>query len=155
MNNEVSRILGTEVQTSLHTVYTRASSKRSSRTRTRKNSTGCTILQIISTYSEMIWIHASLSAPKFSISDALLMLNGPPRSPALSASSSTDDSNSKMPATPGASGDEELPLPTPRLRPKRICIRPLCITKTRSIVCTDGDKVVDITDIHDEEDEHD
>ncbi|KIK35453.1 hypothetical protein CY34DRAFT_812144 [Suillus luteus UH-Slu-Lm8-n1] len=47
----------------------------------------------------MTWTHASLFAYRFSIDDDLLtMLNDPPRSPALSASSSTDDSNSEMPA---------------------------------------------------------
>ncbi|KAG2749019.1 hypothetical protein P692DRAFT_20536834 [Suillus brevipes Sb2] len=105
----------------------------------------------------MTWTLALLSAFKFSIDDALLMLNDPPRSPSLSASSFTDDSNFEMPATPlaGASYDEELPLPTPHLRPKRISIRPLCIAKTRAIVCADSDEVVEITDAHDEEDEHD
>ncbi|KAG1721562.1 hypothetical protein EDB19DRAFT_505246 [Suillus lakei] len=62
----------------------------------------------------------TLSAFAFSIDDNLLMLNDAPRSPALSASSSTDDcdSSGEMPPTPGASDDEdicELRLPSPRL----------------------------------------
>ncbi|KAG1767678.1 hypothetical protein EDD22DRAFT_875152 [Suillus occidentalis] len=139
----------------MNTIFTRASLKRSTRTRTRtrKNSAG---LHIIPECSENdLDSRVTLSAFNFSIDNALLMLNDPPRSPALSASSSTDDSNSEMPATPGASDDEELPLPTPRLRPKRVSIRPLCITKTRSIVCTDSDKITKITDSHLEEDEYD
>ncbi|KIK35451.1 hypothetical protein CY34DRAFT_812139 [Suillus luteus UH-Slu-Lm8-n1] len=141
----------------MNTIFTRASLKRSARTRTRKNSTGCsTTLQIIPECSENdLDSRVTLSAYKFSIDDALLMLNDPPRSPALSASSSTDDSNSEMPATPGASDDEELPLPTPRLRPKRISIRPLCITKTRSVVCADDEELAESTNVYNEEDEYD
>ncbi|KAG2133293.1 hypothetical protein DEU56DRAFT_810812 [Suillus clintonianus] len=187
-------------------VFARASLKRTSRTRTRKNSisipsdAGCPLshsthtrplpLQIIPELSENDFefdstplsvpqpdVHlrpsprVTLSAFAFSIDDALLMLNEEPRSPALSASSSTDDSNTsgEMPATPGVSDDEdicELRLPSPRLRPKRITIRPLCITKTRSIVCADEDDVAEViekdTDAHsliegheEQEDEYD
>ncbi|OAX38751.1 hypothetical protein K503DRAFT_137682 [Rhizopogon vinicolor AM-OR11-026] len=93
----------------------------------------------------------TLSAFSFSIDDALLMFNDEPRSPALSASSSTEGSNfsEELPSTPGASDDEdfcELRLPSPRLRPHHIEIRPLCITKTRSIVCADDENVDDIID---------
>ncbi|KAG2140817.1 hypothetical protein BD769DRAFT_1428826 [Suillus cothurnatus] len=152
----------------MNTLFTRASLKRSSRTRTRKNSisdAGCpppscshsSILQIIPECSENDFDSSprvTLSAFTFSIDDALLMLNDAPRSPALSASSSTDDGHFEMPSTPGTSDDEDfadLPLPTPRLRPKRVSIRPLCITKTRSIV----EDVPEITDAHEEEDEYD
>ncbi|KAG1863138.1 hypothetical protein F4604DRAFT_1957324 [Suillus subluteus] len=148
----------------MNTLFARASLKRSSRTRTRKNSVsdaGCppscsnsTVLQIIPECSENDSPRVTLSAFTFSIDDALVMLNDAPRSPALSASSSTDDGNSEMLATPGASDDDDfadLPLPTPRLRPKRISIRPLCITKTRSIV----EDVSEIIDAHEEEDEYD
>ncbi|KAG1878438.1 hypothetical protein C8R48DRAFT_687028 [Suillus tomentosus] len=133
----------------MNILFNRASLKRSSRTRTRKPSdAGCpSTLEII---PECLEIHndsrLTLSEFPFSIDDALLMLNDTPRSPTLSASSSTDDS---MPATPCASDDEDLPLPTPRLTPKRITIRPLCITKTRSIVCED------VTGPPEEEDEYD
>ncbi|OJA10289.1 hypothetical protein AZE42_04999, partial [Rhizopogon vesiculosus] len=93
----------------------------------------------------------TLSAFSFSIDDALLMFNDEPRSPALSASSSTEgsDFSEELPSTPGASDDEdfcELRLPSPRLRPHRIEIRPLCITKTRSIVCADDENFDDIID---------
>ncbi|KAJ8582158.1 hypothetical protein M405DRAFT_580312 [Rhizopogon salebrosus TDB-379] len=89
----------------------------------------------------------TLSAFQFSIDDALLMLNDEPRSPTLSASSSTEGSNfsEELPSTPGASDDEdfyELRLPTPRLRPHRIDIRPLCITKSRSIA--EDENVADV-----------
>ncbi|KAG2340278.1 hypothetical protein BDR05DRAFT_991615 [Suillus weaverae] len=117
----------------------RASLKRSSRTRTRKNDAGTQPLQVIQECSETD-SRVTLSAFQFSIDDALLMLA--PRSPALSASESSNDS--EMPVTPD---DEDLPLPTPRLRPKHITIRPLCITKSRSIA--------DHDDITDEEDEYD
>ncbi|KAG1731637.1 uncharacterized protein EDB91DRAFT_1153794 [Suillus paluster] len=192
----------------MNALFARASLKRSSRTRTRKNSisissdAGCPPsrsssivthnhtrplpLQIIPELSENDFEidsgplklsipysdepsrpspRVTLSAFAFSIDDALLMLNDEPLSPALSASSSTDDSNSS------ASDDEdfcELRLPSPRLRPKRISIRPLCITKTRSIVCADDEdvaeiiekdmKLVDIPEVEEtqeEEDEYD
>ncbi|KAG2152607.1 uncharacterized protein EDB93DRAFT_1137594 [Suillus bovinus] len=135
----------------MNILLNRASLKRSSRTRTRKTSdAGCqSTLQIIPECSET---HddsrLTLSEFAFSIDDALLMLNDrdTPRSPALSASSSTDDS---MPATPYASDDEDFTLPTPRITPKRVTIRPLCINKTRSIVCEH------VTNPHGEEDEYD
>ncbi|KAG2068596.1 hypothetical protein BDR04DRAFT_1143774 [Suillus decipiens] len=148
----------------MNTLFTRASLTRSSRTRTRKNSisdAGCppsslhsTSLQIISESSETVFDSSpriTLSAFSFSIDDALLMLNDEPRSPALSASSSTDDGNSEMPITPCTSDDEDFPLPTPRLRPKHLSIRPLRITKTRSTVDEDISK----TDVHEQEDEYD
>ncbi|KAG1779254.1 hypothetical protein EV702DRAFT_1277253 [Suillus placidus] len=112
----------------------RASLKRSSRTRTRKNDAGTQPLQVIQECSETD-SRVTLSAFQFSIDDALLIL-----APPLSASSSSD---SEMPVTPD---DEDLPLPTPRLRPNHITIRPLCITKSR---CADHD------DISDQEDEYD
>ncbi|KAG1734006.1 hypothetical protein EDB19DRAFT_1182994 [Suillus lakei] len=168
----------------MNALLARASLKRSARTRTRKNSisdAGCQPystrplpLQIIPECSEIDSVsfdlhehsrpspRVTLSAFAFSIDDALLMLNDAPRSPALSASSSTDDCNSSadMPATPGASDDEdicELRLPSPRLRPKRITIRPLCITKTRSIVDDVPEKDTDTQpeEIQEEEDEYD
>ena len=68
-----------------------------------------------------------------------------PCSPALSASSSTSDgaSSDDVP-TPGASDDEDghdFLLPTPRLRPQRISIRPLCITKTRSLIYQEDEDI--------------
>ncbi|KAG2045669.1 hypothetical protein BDR06DRAFT_1050376 [Suillus hirtellus] len=121
----------------MNILFNRASFKRSPRTRTRKPSDAGrpSTLQIIPECSE-IYNNSRLTLSEFtlSIDDALLMLNDTPRSPTLSASSSADDS---MPDTPFASDDEDLPLPTPRLTPKRVIIPPLCITKTRSIVCVD------------------
>ncbi|KAH7882276.1 hypothetical protein F5I97DRAFT_336935 [Phlebopus sp. FC_14] len=92
----------------------------------------------------------TLSAYTFSIDDALLMFNGEsPGSPALSASSSTSGSASseEVPTTPGASDDEDacnLRLPGPRFTPKRVSIRPLCINKTRSFLCSDDEDIDDI-----------
>ncbi|KAG9311885.1 hypothetical protein JVU11DRAFT_8141 [Chiua virens] len=92
--------------------------------------------------------HAScitLSAYTFSVDDALLMFGGEsPGSPTFSASSSTSDgaSSEGVPPTPRTSDDEDgydFLLPTPRLRPQRISIRPLCITKARSMVCHEDD----------------
>ncbi|KIJ63072.1 hypothetical protein HYDPIDRAFT_113615 [Hydnomerulius pinastri MD-312] len=94
----------------------------------------------------------TLSAYTFSIDDALLMFSEEaPSSPALSASSSTSGSASseEVPTTPGASDDEDsydLRLPSPRLRPKRISIRPLCITKTRSFLCAEDEEIDEIFD---------
>ncbi|KAH7909380.1 hypothetical protein BJ138DRAFT_1181082 [Hygrophoropsis aurantiaca] len=89
----------------------------------------------------------TLSAYTFSIDDALLLVNDelrtPPRSPALSASSSTSGSSDGVPTTPATSDDEDafsFDLPSPCMRPKRITIRPLCINKTRSVI----DEVEDI-----------
>ncbi|KAG6370915.1 hypothetical protein JVT61DRAFT_10941 [Boletus reticuloceps] len=90
--------------------------------------------------SELVSSRITLSAYAFSIDDALLMIGGDaPLSPALSASSSTSDgaSSEGVPTTPGASDDEvgrDFILPTSHLRPRRITIRPLCITKTRSSI---------------------
>lgn len=81
----------------------------------------------------------TLSAFSFSIDDALLMFgDNAPRSPALSTSSSTSGVSSEdVLATPGASDDEDacdfVP-PTPRLRLQHIPIRPLCVTKTQSLI---------------------
>ncbi|KAF8429469.1 hypothetical protein L210DRAFT_3563455 [Boletus edulis BED1] len=89
---------------------------------------------------ELVSSRITLSAYTFSIDDALLMIGGDaPLSPALSASSSTSDgaSSEGVPTTPGASDDEvgrDFILPTSHLRPRRITIRPLCITKTRSSI---------------------
>ncbi|KAH7919073.1 hypothetical protein BV22DRAFT_1199688 [Leucogyrophana mollusca] len=169
----------------MNTLFSRASLKRSPRTRTRKSSIskpiiGCPPsrsstttkhkgkpLQIIPELSECDSAdefllappspstdspvapspRVTLSAYTFSIDDALLLVSdeppSPPRSPALSASSSTSGSSSGVPTTPATSDDEDtfsFELPSPRLRPKRISIRPLCINKTRSIV----DEVEDI-----------
>ena len=71
-----------------------------------------------------------------------------PRSPALSASSSTSDgaSSESVLTTPGTSDDDDayyFTLPTPRLRPQYISIHPLCIAKTRSLICQEDE------DIHD------
>ncbi|OAX32183.1 hypothetical protein K503DRAFT_805426 [Rhizopogon vinicolor AM-OR11-026] len=91
------------------------------------------------------------------------MFNAEPRSPALSASSSTGGSNfgEELPSTPGASDVEdfcELRLVAAPLRPHHIEICPLCITKTRSIVCADDENVDTIVDKKlgkEDEDEHD
>ncbi|KAF9226206.1 hypothetical protein BS17DRAFT_807054 [Gyrodon lividus] len=94
----------------------------------------------------------TLSAYTFSIDDALLMFSDEaPGSPALSASSSTSGSASseEVPTTPGASDDEDaydLCLPTPRLRPQRVSIHPLCINKTRSFFCLEDDDIHEILD---------
>ncbi|KAF8552146.1 hypothetical protein OG21DRAFT_171456 [Imleria badia] len=95
---------------------------------------------------ELVSSRITLSAYTFSIDDALLMFSGDaPRSPALSASSSTSDgASSEDVCTPGTSDDEEghdFLLPTPRLRPQRISIRPLCISKTRSLLCQDDEDI--------------
>ncbi|KAF9235624.1 hypothetical protein BU15DRAFT_64719 [Melanogaster broomeanus] len=192
----------------MNSLFTRASVKRSPRTRTRKNSisqgsdAGCppsrssTVtrrktrplpLQIIPELSESeldfdisppnspatarltLTIPTSpetpskpsprvtLSSYTFTIDDALLMFGTEaPRSPALSTSSSTSGSSSseEVPSTPGASDDEDpfdLSLPTPRLHPQRISIRPLCINKTRSFFCLEDDDIQDILDKEEQE----
>lgn len=79
----------------------------------------------------------TLSAYTFSIDDALLMFRDEsPGSPTLSASeSSASESSEDVPTTPGASDDEGgLTLPTPRINPRRLTIRPLCITKPHSFM---------------------
>ncbi|OJA14778.1 hypothetical protein AZE42_11817, partial [Rhizopogon vesiculosus] len=78
----------------------------------------------------------------FSIDDALLIFNDEPRSPALSASSSTEGSNlsEEFPSTPGASDDEdfcELQFLSPRLRPHYIKIRPLYDENVDNIIDED------------------
>ncbi|KIK91079.1 hypothetical protein PAXRUDRAFT_831136 [Paxillus rubicundulus Ve08.2h10] len=94
----------------------------------------------------------TLSAYTFSIDDALLMFSDEaPGSPALSASSSTSGSASseEVPTTPGTSDDEgiyDLMVPTPRLRPQRVSIHPLCITKTRSFFCFEDEDIHEILD---------
>lgn len=174
-------------------VFPRASLKRSTRTRTRKNSISV-VTDIVCTYrssglvrrktrppplqiipevpenddvidispahspttarptqfpSQQLQLEPSritLSAYTFSIDDALLMFgDDAPRSPALSASSSTDGASSEgAPTTPGTSDDEEgcdfIP-PIPRSRPQRIFIHPLRITKTRSLICQEDEDV--------------
>ncbi|KAG6334511.1 hypothetical protein ID866_4582 [Astraeus odoratus] len=89
----------------------------------------------------------TLSAYTFSIDDALLMLGDEaPRSPALSASSSTSGSASseEVPPTPGASDDEDyLKLPSPRMHSRRVTIRPLCIHKPRSFMCLTEEEELD------------
>jgi hypothetical protein len=103
--------------------------------------------QFVPRQPELVSSRITLSAYTFSIDDALFMLGGDaPRSPALSASSSTSDctSSEDVPTTPGTSDDEDpydFMLPTPRLRPQRISIRPLCITKTRSLICQENEDI--------------
>ncbi|KIM69508.1 hypothetical protein SCLCIDRAFT_1207946 [Scleroderma citrinum Foug A] len=81
----------------------------------------------------------TLSSYTFSIDDALLMFGDEaPGSPALSASSSTSGSASseEVPTTPSASDDESCLTPSgPRVHPRRVTIRPLCINKPRSFMC--------------------
>ena len=97
--------------------------------------------------SELVSSRITLSAYTFSIDDALLMSGSDaPRSPSLSASSSTSGcaSSEGVPTTPGNSDDEDpydLMLPIARLRPKRISIRPLCITKMRSLICQEDEDI--------------
>ena len=72
--------------------------------------------------------------------------NEAPRSPTLSASSSTteDASSEEVLNTPGISDDEDghdLMLLTPRVCSQRISIRPLCITKTRSLTRQEDEDV--------------
>ncbi|KIJ15144.1 hypothetical protein PAXINDRAFT_99671 [Paxillus involutus ATCC 200175] len=99
----------------------------------------------------------TLSAYTFSIDDALLMFSDEaPGSPALSASSSTSGSASseEVPTTPGTSDDEDiydLMVPTPRLRPQRVSIHPLCITKTRSFFCLEDEDIHEILDKEEKE----
>ena len=99
----------------------------------------------------------TLSAYTFSIDDALLMFgDDAPRSPALSVSSSTSDgaSSEDVPATPGTSDEEDVCgfiLSIPRLRPQRVSVRPLQITKTRSMICQDDE---DILQCFEQEDGH-
>ncbi|KAG8216333.1 hypothetical protein J3R82DRAFT_6405 [Butyriboletus roseoflavus] len=87
----------------------------------------------------------TLSAYTFSIDDELFMSSDEAsRSPALSASSSTSDgaSSEDVPTTPGISDGEDgqdLMLLTPR--PQRIPIRPLCITKTRPLICQEDEDI--------------
>lgn len=77
----------------------------------------------------------TLSAYTFSIDDAFLMFRDEsPGSPTLSASSSSASSED-VPTTPGASDDEgSLKLPSPRVNPRRVTIRPLCISKPSSFM---------------------
>ncbi|KAI6037602.1 hypothetical protein EDC04DRAFT_3029828 [Pisolithus marmoratus] len=77
----------------------------------------------------------TLSAYTFSIDDAFLMFRDEtPGSPTLSASSSSASSED-VPTTPGASDDEGgLRLPSPRINPRRITVRPLCINKPHSFM---------------------
>ncbi|KIK24844.1 hypothetical protein PISMIDRAFT_677967 [Pisolithus microcarpus 441] len=77
----------------------------------------------------------TLSAYTFSIDDAFLMFRDEsPGSPTLSASSSSASSED-VPTTPGASDDEgSLKLPSPRVNPRCVTIRPLCISKPRSFM---------------------
>lgn len=95
---------------------------------------------------ELVSSRITLSAYTFSIDDTLLLVGGgAPSSPALSASSTTDGASSEgVPTTPGNSDDEggyDLMLPAPRHRPQRFSIRPLCITKTRSVICQEDEDI--------------
>lgn len=95
---------------------------------------------------ESVSSRITLSAYAFSIDDALLMFGSDtPRSPALSASSSTSGgASSDVPTTPGTSDDEDgyySMLHTPRFRPQCLSIRPLCITKTHSLICQEDDDI--------------
>ena len=103
--------------------------------------------QAIPQQPESLSSRITLSAYTFSVDDALLMFGADtPRSPALSASSSTSEgaSSDGVPTTPRTSDDEDaydFMLPTPRFRPQRISIRPLCITKTNSLICQEDEDI--------------